>query len=105
MANRASVTLSSVGNSAAVNLDWRSGARVNFSITGSSSGSFAVTPQVSLDDLQLVASPSWLNQSSAPLTSNTSVWQLSGPFAALRMSSTALSSAALTLSVLQDHGF
>jgi hypothetical protein len=105
MANPASVTLSSVGTSDPVALDWRSGARTNFAITGSSSGTFAVTPEVTLDDLQLTASPLWIAASCAALTADSSTWQITGPIAGIRMNSTALSSAVLTLRVLQDHGY
>jgi hypothetical protein len=105
MSNPITVTLSSVGTSRACNLDWRSGAATAFSITGSSSGTFAATPQATLDDLQLNSSPVWADLSSAPLTANTSIWSLSGPIAGLRLNSTALSSAALTLRILQDHGY
>jgi hypothetical protein len=105
MANPIVVTLSSVGVSRHVNLDWRSGAKTAFTITGSSSGSFAVTPEGSVQDLQLTTSPSWVALSSAALTANSSVWQISGPLAAIRMNAGALSSAILVLNVLQDHGY
>jgi hypothetical protein len=104
MANPATVTLSSVGNSAAINLDWRSGAHTAFSITGSSSGTFSVVAETTLDDLQLVSTPSWVAQSSA-ITADSSVWQLVGPYAGLRLNASAVSSAVLTLTVLQDHGY
>ncbi len=105
MGNPVSVVLSSVGTSASVALDWRSGTKTTFTITGSSSGTFSVTPEVSLDDLQLSLSPVWVAQSSAAITANTSVWEITGPIAGIRMNASALSSAVLTLRVLQDHGY
>lgn len=104
MANPISVTLSSVGTSREINLDWRSGAHTAFSITGSSSGTFSAVAETTVDDLQLVASPSWVAQSSA-ITADSSVWQLSGPYAGIRLNASAISSAVLTLKILQDHGF
>jgi hypothetical protein len=105
MGNPQVVTLSSVGTSPAINLDWRSGAKTAFSITGSSSGTFSVTPEVTLNDLQLSSSPLWIAQSSVALTANTSVWQINGPVAGIRLNASALSSASLTLWTLQDHGY
>ncbi len=99
------VTLSSVGTSRAINLDWFSGAKTAFTITGSSSGTFSVTPEVTVDDLQLSSSPLWVAQSSAALTANTSVWEITGPLAGIRMNCSALSSATLMLRLIQDHGF
>jgi len=99
------VTLSSLGTSRFVNLDWRSGAKTSFTVTGSSSGTFAFTVEGTLDDLQLTASPVWFSISSAALTTNSSQWQIAAPLAGLRISSTALSSAALALRILQDHGY
>jgi hypothetical protein len=104
-ANPITVTQSSVGTSRHINLDWRGGGRKSFAITGSSLGSFAVMPEGTLDDLQLVASPSWFALSSSPLTANSSVWSLVGPYAGIRMNSSTLSSAALTLRILSDHGY
>jgi hypothetical protein len=105
MANPIVVTLSSVGVSRHVNLDWRSGAKTAFTITGSSSGTFSVTPEGTVQDLQLTTSPSWVALSSAALTTNSSIWEISGPLAAIRMNASALSSAVFTLNVLQDHGY
>jgi hypothetical protein len=73
MAEPVTVTLSSVGTSRPVNLDWLSGAKLAFTITGSSSGTFSVTPEGTINDLQLSSSPSWVALSSAALTTNTSV--------------------------------
>ncbi len=105
MAEPISVSLSSVGTSRPVNLDWLSGAKTAFTITGSSSGTFSVTPEGTVNDLQLTASPSWVALSSAALTANSSIWEINGPLAGIRMNAGALSSAVLTLNVLQDHGY
>lgn len=105
MAEPISVTLSSVGVSRHINLDWMSGSRIAFAISGSSSGTFSVTPEATVDDLQLVATPSWIALSSAALSANSSIWQLSGPYAGIRLNASALSSAQLTLKILQDHGY
>jgi len=96
-------TLSSVGVSRAVNLDWGAAPRVSFSVTGSSSGSFTYTVEGSLDDLQQVPSGSmvWTALSSAT-TVNSSLNLYQGPLAGIRLNVSAISSASLTLRVLQE---
>ena len=101
MGNPIAVTLSSVGVSRHVNLDWRPGAVTSFSVTGSSSGTFAVSVEATIDDLQLSPSPVWTTESSGIFTANSSIIAIAKPVAAIRMNSSALSSAALTLKVLQ----
>ena len=98
-----SVTVSSVGVSRSIALDWMTGEDVAVAVTGSSSGSFAYTIQYTLDDLQRVTSPSWINDPNATaLTANSSgafLYQL--PVAGIRLNSSALSSAVLTMKVMQ----
>jgi hypothetical protein len=96
-------TISSVGVSRAVNLDWGAAPRVSFSMTGSSSGSFTYTVEAAIDDLQLVpsGSVSWTALSSAT-TANSSLNLYQGPLAAIRLNVAAISSATLSLRVLQE---
>lgn len=70
--NTTTITLSSIGNSAAANLDRMNGAPIGVSVTGSSSGTFAYTVQYTLDDIT-APSVSWINDPNATaLTSNSS---------------------------------
>lgn len=96
------VTLSSVGVSRAVNLDWGAAPRVSYSVTGSSSGTFTYTVEAAIDDLQLVpsGSVSWTALSSAT-TANSSIGLYQGPLAGIRLNVAAISSATLSLRVLQ----
>jgi hypothetical protein len=100
------VTLSSVGISREVNLDWAAGKPISFSVTGSSSGSFTSSVEGALDDLQRVSSASvaWFALSSAT-TANSSISIFSGPLAGIRVNASAMSSAALTLRALQGIGW
>jgi hypothetical protein len=101
------VTISSVGNSAAVNLDWTSGKPVGVAVTGSSSGTFTYTVQYTLDDVMQVASPSWIADPNATaLTSNSSgIYLYQQPLAAIRLNCGAISSAVLTMKVVQGVGW
>jgi len=66
MGNPISVTLSSVGVSRGINLDWFGGEAVSASLTfGSSTATTDVTFQYTLDDLQRSSNPTWLGVSSA----------------------------------------
>ncbi len=103
MGNPISVTLSSIGVSRFVNLDWRPSVETSYSVTGSSSGAFAVFAEATIDDLQLNSAPVWSTLSSATFTANSSIIAISQPIAAIRLNSTALSSAVLTLKVLQGY--
>lgn len=106
MAN-VTVTLSSEGTTRAVNLDWMSGKPVAIAVTGSSSGTFAYTVQYTLDDLQTSSGTTWINDPNATaLTSNSSgIYLYQQPLAAIRLNSTAMSSAALNLWVKQATGW
>lgn len=99
-------TLSSVGTGRAVNLDWMSGRYTSFAVTGSSSGTFAVFVEATLDDLQQVpaASVTWFTLSSATLSANSSINLYQGPLGGIRINSTAVSSAVLSLRILQGIG-
>lgn len=105
MSNPVSVTLSSVGNTRAVNLDWMGGAPVGVAVTGSSSGTFAYTIQYTLDDVMLSTSQVWIADPGATaLTSNSSgIYVYTQPLAAIRLASTAMSSAVLTFKVNQGQ--
>jgi hypothetical protein len=99
------VTLSSVGTSRAVNLDWVNGAPTSVAVTGSSSGSFAYTIQQTLDDLQLTdaSAVSWVNDPNATaLTANSSViFIYYQALAGIRLSASTVSSATLVMKVNQ----
>jgi hypothetical protein len=99
------VTLTSSGISRAVNLDWESGKFTSFAVTGSSSGTFTYTVEGALDDLQQTSSANvaWFPLSSAT-TANSSINIFSGPLAGIRLNASAMSSAALTLRILQGIG-
>src|ERR1700680_2267497 len=104
MGNPILVSLSSVGVSRAVNLDWMSGKSVLASVTfGSTSMTAAYTIQTTLDDLQTVSSPVWADASSA-LSGTSSNFSLTPAPAGIRINSTALSSGSLTLRALQGIG-
>lgn len=98
------VTLSSVGVSRHVNLDWMSGQYTSFAVTGSSSGTFTYTAEATLRDLQSSAALVWFALSSAT-TTNSSLNIVLGTIAAIRVNASAISSATLTLRVLQGIGW
>jgi hypothetical protein len=104
MAN-VTVTLSSVGTTRAVNLDWQNGAPIGVSVTGSSSGTFAYTVQLTNDDLMLTPASNvvWISDPGATaLTSNSSgILTYTAPIAGIRLNSSAISTAVLTMKVNQ----
>jgi hypothetical protein len=98
-------TLSSVGTSRAVNLDWMNGAPVAVLVLGASAGTTA-TLQYTLDDVMMTPSSAvtWINDPNfTAATSNTSVaYTYTQPLAAIRInSSTASGLSPLTLKVTQ----
>lgn len=99
------VTLSSVGNTRAIALDWMNGAPVAVAVTGSTSSSFAYTVQYTMDDVMLTAASAvtWISDPGATaLTSNSSgIYNYVQPIAGIRLASTTLSSGALTFKVTQ----
>jgi len=100
-----STTLSSVGTSRAVNIDWQAAKFTTYAVTGSSSGGFTFTVEGTPDDVQQTAAASvgWFALSSAT-TANTSLSVFMGPLGAIRVNASAISSAILTLRVLQGTG-
>jgi hypothetical protein len=100
------VTLSSSGISRAVNLDWASAKFTSWAVTGSSSGTFTYTVEGALDDIQVLpaASIAWFSLSSAALSANSSINIFSGALAAIRLNAAAVSSALLSLRILQGIG-
>jgi len=104
-ANTVTVTLSSVGTSRAVNLDWMNGAPTAVLVLGASTGTTA-TIQMTLDDIQQTASSlvTWISDPNfTAATSNTSVaYTYTQPLAAIRLNSSAASgSSPLTMKVTQ----
>jgi len=101
------ITLSSVGTSRALNLDYMSAKYTSFAVTGSSSGTFTYTVEGTLDDLQQVAAVnvSWVAINSSATTANSSINLYQGPLAGIRLNASAISSAALTMKVLQGIGW
>lgn len=111
-----SVTLSSVGTSGPINLDWRGSKPVTAVVTlGSTTMTTDFTIQYTLDDLQLTTSQTWINAGSSTGSSATHFSSANAdaaitmgfayPIAALRISSTAISSSSLTLKAIQGAGW
>jgi hypothetical protein len=97
------VTLSSVGVSRHVNLDWASGQDLAFAVSGSSSGTFTYTVEGTLRDIQSTAALVWFSLSSAT-TTNSSLSGSLVPIAGIRLNASAISSAVLSLDILQGIG-
>lgn len=109
------VTLSSVGVSNYVAADWIGSKPTTVAVSlGSTTMTTDFTIQYTLDDLQLVASPVWFSISSEIGSSATHFSSAAAdagvtvgllyPVAALRISSTAMSSSSLTMRVMQGVG-
>ena len=100
------VTLSSSSISRAVNLDYMAAKYTSFAVTGSSSGTFTYTVEGALDDLQQVSSANvvWFALSSAT-TTNSSINLFQGPLGGIRLNASAVSSAVLTLRIIQGIGW
>lgn len=109
-------TLSSVGVSNPINLDWRGSKPISVTVTlGSTTMTTDFTVQFTLDDLQLNATPTWLNIGSSTGSSGTHfssansdspvIMGFQYPIAGLRLSSTAISASSLTLKALQGAGW
>jgi hypothetical protein len=98
--------LSSVGVSRAVNVDWMASKFTSYAVTGSSSGTFAYVIEGAIDDLMQTpaASVAWFALSSVT-TANSSINLYQGPIAGLRINASAISSAVLTLRLLQGIGW
>jgi hypothetical protein len=100
------ITLSSSGVSSPQNLDYRSSKFISFAVTGSSSGTFSYVIEGTLDDVtqEPAAAITWWPMSSAT-TANSSLNLYQGPLAAMRINASAVSSATLTLRILQGIGW
>lgn len=81
------------------------GKRTSFTVTGSSSGTFTYTVEGALDDLQQTqaASVAWFALSSAT-AANSSFTIVPGSISGIRLNLSAVSSASVTLRVLQGIG-
>jgi hypothetical protein len=104
-ANTITVTLSSVGTSRPVNLDWANGTPTAVLVLGASASTPA-TIQYSLDDIMQTASSlvTWISDPNfTAATSNTSfAYTYSQPLAAIRLNSSASSGlSTLTMKVTQ----
>lgn len=98
------ITITSSIISPIVNLDWASAKFTTWAVTGSSSGAFTYVVEGTVDDVQQTASPTWFALSSAT-TTNSSINLYQGPLGGRRLNASAVSSAALTLKVLQGIGW
>lgn len=108
MANPYYITLSSVTTSTAVWLDYRqSPFNVSVAVTGSSSGTFGYTVQYTLDSPQWLSvmgstrAPVWFNDANLVALSSNGTGNYMFPVAGVRLDSTAVSSAQITMVVLQ----
>jgi hypothetical protein len=104
-ANTITVTLSSVGTSRAINLDWMDGSPTAVLVLGASANTTA-TIQYALDDIMLTPSSAvaWISDpNSTAATSNTSVaFTYAQPLTAIRLNSSAASGLSpLTMKVTQ----
>ena len=98
------VTLSSSGIGRAINLDWMSGQATAYTVTFSSSGTAQWTAEGSPNDLNQTSSANalWFSLSSGSANSSYSGTLL--PLGGIRLNCAALSSATITISVLQGIG-
>ena len=98
------VTLSSSGIGRAINLDWMSGQATAYTVIFSSSGTAAWTVEGSPNDLNQTSSANaiWFSLSSGSANSSYSGTLL--PLGGIRLNCAALSSATITLNVLQGIG-
>src|SRR5262245_21990734 len=112
MGNPVATTLSSVGVSRAVNLDWRDAGPLTAQVTlGSTTMTVDFTVQYTLDDLQTSVAPAWFGYSStvggsaahfSSANADSGVLiSFPTPIAGIRISSTALSSSSVTLRTLE----
>src|ERR1043166_2190925 len=105
----AAVTLSSVGVSAALPVDYIGAKTTTVALTlTSTTMSVDATLQATLDDPARIASPVWFNQSSIHYSSTIAdtgaMITIFSPVAALRLASTAISSGSVRLQILQNSG-
>ena len=109
MANPIYLTLASTTTSRTVNLDYRQTPPFNVSVavTGSSSGTFTYTVNYTLQDQNYLTqigstlSVVWFADANLNAVSSNGTTNYMFPVAGIQLSATALSSAALVMSVLQ----
>ena len=112
----ATVTLSSVGTSDPVNLNWRGGSPTSVLVSfGSTTMTVDFTIQYSLNDSMLSSNRVWVAVGSSVGSSATHFSSANAdtgvpvgfnyPIAAVRLNSTAISSSTLTLTVLQGESW
>jgi hypothetical protein len=104
-ANAITTTLSSVGVSKAINLDWQNGAPVAVLVLGASANTTA-TIQMTLNDVMMTPSSAvtWINDPNftAATSATSTVYVYTQPLAAIRLNSSAASGLSpLTLQVTQ----
>ena len=115
MALAVTTTLSSVGTSTPIAVDWNGSKPITALVTlASTTMTTDFTLQFTLDDLQNSTSQTWISAGSSVGSSATHfssanadasvVFGFLYPIAGLRISSTAISSSSLTLKVLQGTG-
>lgn len=106
-------SLSSVGVTTPFNLDYMGSKYISFAVTGSSSGTFAYVVEGTVDDVTQFSSAGtssaatlmWFTLSSGIHTANSSMNVYQGPLAAVRLNSSAISTATLTFRSLQGIGW
>lgn len=108
MSNPRYITLSSIAVSTGLNMDYRqSPFNASVAVTGSSSGTFSYTVQYTLDDqnyltaIRSTIAPTWFNDANLVAVSSNGTTNYMFPVAAIRLNSTAISSASVTMCVLQ----
>lgn len=110
------VTLSSVGVSNPVNVNWRGGSPTSIYVSfGSTTMTTDFTVQYTLDDSMLSSTVRWIGVGSSVGSSATHFSSANAdtgvpigfdaPIAAVRLNSTAISSSTLTLTVLQGESW
>lgn len=105
----ATVTLSSVGTSNAILLDYIGAKTATIALTLTSTSMTAdFTVQCTLDDPNIVSSPIWFNAStthySSGIADDGKLVTFLTPVAAVRINSTAISSSSIRMQALQNAG-
>jgi hypothetical protein len=105
-ANNVVVSLSSLGTSRVVSLDWMNGAPVGVQVTSTATtGTFVYTVQLTLNDIMMTpaAAVNWINDPNATtLTSNSSgIFVYTQPLAGIRLNSSTAPPSPITMVVTQ----
>lgn len=110
MSNPAYISATSVSCSATVNIDWRSSPmNAAVAVTGSSSGTFTYSVLYTLDDQQWLTiigstrAPVYFSDANLAAVSSNGTTNYMFPVAGVRLSVTAVSSATVTMCVLQGE--